>query len=325
MTNHLMIRRLFVLLIFGILLQTPSLATDRVAFDQFMAGTHLALSKNSLQDKSVEFSAKQVLAGTVSKYIKHLLINGEDVPLYGRWFSTEVMLKPGKNAYKIVCLNKNRQVLDAGFVRTLVKARFLDVPDNHWTTAAVEDLATLGVMSSTHEALLFPSQVVSLASLSQSLYNSLGYDVDEKFRRLPKDQQALSAAASVGILDGIPTIEQMNPQQVLTWGQALVMVMNSEGLLKNAVSKLPKDTREIPQRALKLAVQYAYLPAAVAPDIHLDAAIGKAELSYLLAKTVRYQQAIATLYDWDSYLSKDDLVFYKTIEAGKKALETEDL
>ena len=159
--------------------------------------------------------------------------------------------------------------------------------------------------------------IITLSKLY--LFNAYGYDMDDKLKRLPRDQRYLISAEKAGLMDGIPTAKKMVPDQSVSWGEALTMVINSEGL--GSEYKKIQSQETWAERALTLAVDKGYLPTDVKKSINVNEPIGKGELVYLLSKTLPYERAIADLYNWDTYLTADEWIFYKTIQQAKEKPE----
>lgn len=296
---------------------SQGLPPDHVDVISTEFGQHVEFSQDSLTDQSILYETQSRLTGTVSRQVKVLLINGQAIPLMGRWFSVPIHLKAGKNIVKLVCINRHDEVIDVRFVRTLVKRRFLDVHENHWTAHAVEDLATLGLLEEALSHLFRPEEDVSLLALTNNLFNSYGYDLVTHTRAADSGKRLLLSAERAGLFDGLPKSWQQNSTHSLTWGEALTMIINAEGLnaLKPRSSSRTVSEKHWAYPALQIALAQGYVPVAIARALDLDAPIAKGELAYLMSRTLRYEKAIQNLYDWDQYLSPTDRVYYRTIQA----------
>ena len=292
-------------------------------------GNHIDLSLG-VQDKVVVYDRKQVVGGYASKEVSHLEIANRVVKLAddGRFYVPIDML-PGRNVVRLKAYDANNNLIDAKYVRVLVKATFADLGTRFWAKDVIEEVATVGLVNGYPDGTFGAEKQINRAEITTLLSRSKAYDLDETKPSLFRDvsmtswsKKYINAAFSNHLVQGYPN-GTFQPNRQLSRAEGVTLFVRFQGEPTPA-NIFNNPFWDVPKKHWAAAYVVAGKDAGLVngyPDgsFKLESSIVRAEAVKILANTKYGQQKILELYDWDTYLSPDDIKIQTELDIKKSA------
>ncbi len=261
-------------------------------------------------DRSIVYSDIVMVAGrAVKPGVTNILVNGIPASFMAEGkFAVEIPLAKGKNLLAASALDKTGRVVARDSVRVLRLQTFNDLDENYWSKAAIQQLATLGVVSGYPDGNFYPNNWITRAELLSMMMNLMGETAAPAAGRDFKDltpkhwaYDAVNRAVALGLAQGYED-GTFRPDNPLTRLEAIAMISRLAGLKE--AEEVRFEYFDLPQnnwgvKIVAAAKQAGLLGHVKSHYLEPKENISRGESLGILSRTAQAQEMIQDLMSFD--------------------------